>query len=336
MSTVARLLASGSGPARVRAQLKGQTRALTQTAARLSAEQVQSARLVDTPLPETVLGGDLLGLLSGPLQALLRGEAPDPTISEPVPGTRPRLDAPTSQRKRKPTYQAGGVADRKFRRAGANGSNDQKKPGRGVDGGRTPVIQSEPVSRAPGLAGLSSTPVQSASAGGAPVDAKRVFRAERGDGAPGVKRPMAATLLAREVEEYFQPAPASASQPAPMTAEPRPALPKDAGAARAVAHLGSGPAAAASAGALLARGWPVLSGRLVAERLQAFVAGGLPPEPGGAAGSSGEGQRVEVNNTFHIQVGSAADRDGSPLGELSNQVAEILRQQAIHHGIDVT
>src|SRR5688500_11522141 len=106
MSTVARLLARGSGPARTRARLKEQTHALNRTAVRLAAEHVQSARLAGTPLPESVLGGDLLGLLSGPLQALLRGEAPDPTIGETVPGTRPRLDPLASRPKQTPVHRA--------------------------------------------------------------------------------------------------------------------------------------------------------------------------------------------------------------------------------------
>ena len=47
-----------------------------------------------------------------------------------------------------------------------------------------------------------------------------------------------------------------------------------------------------------------------------------------------------INNTFHIQVGSAVDGGigggRAALVELSDQVTEILRQQAIQHGIDVT
>ena len=92
-------------------------------------------------------------------------------------------------------------------------------------------------------------------------------------------------------------------------------------------------------GALPGRNWPRLSGHKMAERLQAFVSGSLPPEPGHAAATNADGRRVEINNTFNIQVGPGAEGGGTgeaALIDLSDQVAEILRQQAIQHGIDVT
>jgi hypothetical protein len=80
-----------------------------------------------------------------------------------------------------------------------------------------------------------------------------------------------------------------------------------------------------------------LTARQLANRLHGFVAGGAPPESGQMTVTPSEGQRVEISNTFHIQVGATADRgwDASP-ADLPEQVAEILRQQAIQHGIDVT
>ena len=78
----------------------------------------------------------------------------------------------------------------------------------------------------------------------------------------------------------------------------------------------------------------------MAERLNAFVAGGLPLEIAREDGAPTDGRRLEINNTFNIQVGSAAEGDvgtgDASLEDLSDRVAEILRQQAIRHGIDVT
>ena len=201
MSTVAQLLARGSGPARVRARLREQTRALNRTAVRLSAEQARSARLVDAPLPESVLGGDLLGMLSGPLRALLRVETPDPAGGEPAPGARPRFDVPASQRKHKPAHQTGGGADREFHRAGAGGPNGQGKKGRDPEAVRKLVSQSQQDSGASGPAALWPAPDRPGSADGIATGEERVTGAKWGDGASQVKRPTAATLLAREVDE---------------------------------------------------------------------------------------------------------------------------------------
>jgi hypothetical protein len=79
-----------------------------------------------------------------------------------------------------------------------------------------------------------------------------------------------------------------------------------------------------------------LTAQQLANRLHGFVADGAPPQPGELTATPGEGQRVEISNTFHIQVGSAGRGEDAAQTDLSDEVAEILRQQAIQHGIDVS
>ena len=76
-------------------------------------------------------------------------------------------------------------------------------------------------------------------------------------------------------------------------------------------------------------------------RHPARLAWATEAEPGASAGFAaaavaGPGSDpVEIRNVFHIGV---ADGRREPLdsGELAAQIAEILREQALRHGIDLT
>jgi len=48
---------------------------------------------------------------------------------------------------------------------------------------------------------------------------------------------------------------------------------------------------------------------------------------------SSASEKVEIQNTFHIEVKSEGDRTTT---ELSERIADILREQALQHGIDIT
>jgi hypothetical protein len=171
-------------------------------------------------------------------------------------------------------------------------------------------------------------------ASGIPLNPERVVGAARTDGSFRATRPPAASLLAREIVDYFQ-FPASAAQPGAATAANRPAPVNLTGAAHPVARSGGGEATASS-GPLWDRDWPALTGQQLAGRLHTFVADGVT-EPLPVAAPPRESQHVASNSPFPTQAGSGADRTGDvSLFELSDQMAEILRQQAIQHGIDVT
>jgi hypothetical protein len=85
-----------------------------------------------------------------------------------------------------------------------------------------------------------------------------------------------------------------------------------------------------------ARSWPEISAQRLAERLNHFVSGeAMPPDLLPAAEASEGLGKVEVQNIFHIQVNPQAGEIAS-LQDLSTQVADVLREQAIQHGIDIT
>ena len=84
---------------------------------------------------------------------------------------------------------------------------------------------------------------------------------------------------------------------------------------------------------LASQSWPRMTGRQVAQKLGAFVSGDI--DTSGQAGQplpSGAPEKIEIQNTFHIEVKSGRDRTT----ELSERIADILREQALQHGIDIT
>ncbi len=83
--------------------------------------------------------------------------------------------------------------------------------------------------------------------------------------------------------------------------------------------------------------WPEMTGRQVAEKIDSFISGRGAP---GLARSvrqviqSDLPEKVEIQNVFNIQVRSEESRGNSR--DLSEEIADILHEQALQHGIDVT
>lgn len=83
--------------------------------------------------------------------------------------------------------------------------------------------------------------------------------------------------------------------------------------------------------------WPEMTGRQVAEKIDSFISGRGAP---GLARSvrqviqSDLPEKVEIQNVFNIQVKSEESRENSR--DLSEKIADILHEQALQHGIDVT
>jgi hypothetical protein len=51
---------------------------------------------------------------------------------------------------------------------------------------------------------------------------------------------------------------------------------------------------------------------------------------------SGLPDRVEIQNIFHVDVKSIDGSGAGSLGDLSDKIAQILREEALQHGIDIT
>lgn len=85
--------------------------------------------------------------------------------------------------------------------------------------------------------------------------------------------------------------------------------------------------------------WPSMIGQAAARRIKAFQAAGTP--------SSGSGHpmhqqqmsiadKIDIQNIFKIEMPSRAEQPSDPGYDLSDKIADILRHQAIQHGIDIT
>ena len=79
----------------------------------------------------------------------------------------------------------------------------------------------------------------------------------------------------------------------------------------------------------------------VARELRAFIDGRSDISPVGRSGQvfstngTGDGD-IRIQNTFNINLDHDGTREAGPLGSLTEKIADILREQAIQHGIDIT
>jgi hypothetical protein len=90
---------------------------------------------------------------------------------------------------------------------------------------------------------------------------------------------------------------------------------------------------------LTPRPWPEMTGQEIAEKLHAFVSGQRGFNSSEHIRQTipvNSPEKVEIQNIFHIEVKAAGDRDPGSLQDLSEKITDILRQQALQHGIDIT
>ena len=285
MYVVSRLLSGGGGPSRVRAGLRKGIRTVRRAAMLLRSQHAQTNWLAQFTLPASVMGGDLLSLLSDPLRLLLRAEEATQVAVEPTVGQRRRMEGPEKQQAQRARLPSLNIPSEK-RVSDNTGQEALPTPGR---------TMTEP----------HGTPTER----------------------------QLSTTLDRQLAKYFHPVRANTSPIEPLDRGPRPTLPS-VSPVISPRELISTFAPNSPDGLLKVPDWPALSGQELAQRMQAFVSGDLPKE-GSRSVRTSEGNRVEVSNTFHIQVG-ATGNTSSLSQELSDQVAEILRSQAIQHGIDIT
>jgi hypothetical protein len=82
------------------------------------------------------------------------------------------------------------------------------------------------------------------------------------------------------------------------------------------------------------RPWPDVAGGELADRIRAF-SGQTMPQQQARSWPPESSQTPGVQNVFHIELKNESGGDGS-LADLSDKIADILREQALNQGIDIT
>lgn len=321
-----RFLATATGPARLRSDLRRTTKAV-----RTFPRALDALEGVRTEIPESLLGGELLGLLGASLQQLLwdwvqpvarrgavRGSGPEFSGKPGTGGDGRRVEFPALPE----------AAAEQGRRMGAGASGLPRAdvsfptPDRG-DVARSTDLASPLRPARPGARSASGSEDSAH-----PAHALPGTQAEAA-GEQGWRRGSVPSMLARKLDEYWRadrraapsgretwPSPGRdepAKRPAVLQPTPwfnRPAPPPW---PERVARHASGKVAH-----LLTQS----GSNGPAQRVQQTLKADLP-------------EKVEIQNVFNLEVGTGGFGQGST-SDLAEAIADILHEQALQHGIDVT
>jgi hypothetical protein len=316
------LLAAGAGPQRMRGELRLRT-------ARLHALRRGRAAVasVGAQVPSTLLDGGLAPVLSERLRTLLltAREEPSPDVAAPpLQRALARDGAAAAAAGQTALAPASGVAAavrrlmpepaaptaaRRRRVEPATPRAGQKDPG-----------QAEEFASSPGGAGSAPVPAHAAAAA-RPLPERAAPMPDRPVSSAG----QAESLLESRLREYWR---LHTAAPAAHAAAPTPpAAPRTARAAAAPPAVGLTPSPNGA-------GWPERAGREAARRVFGPAGTALSAAPVSLADMGATAplaQPVQMRNEFHITVGAHEDDDA-----LADRIAELLREQALRHGIDLT
>lgn len=315
------LLAAASGPKRLRQELQQKTESIAGLSRLLAApETLQSS------IPSGLLGGELLALLSNRLQKALLFAAEGSPQTSPQPGTHiadlPPEAAPSAAGERRTFLPLAPTAAAAFTQVpGASQSAGSPK---------------EPLAQ-PGATRARKRPwetaIQSSARPGpdpgpahpAPEHRNRPILAPQPQ-PRAAGRLRSETPLARQLRRYWQ-------RSEPETTSP---LPADLPGAEARRQSGSSwPHPALNPAP--ARTWPDLVGQATARKVNelqrhAYGAG----EQSQQAVHAGAPENVEIRNVFNIALPGSDDGYLQASTQLAESIADILREQALQHGIDLT
>lgn len=83
------------------------------------------------------------------------------------------------------------------------------------------------------------------------------------------------------------------------------------------------------------RSWPEITGHQAARRISSLGAEASSHRAVQTVNSSAP-DKVEIQNIFNIEIGAASSRGEGWADNLSERIADLLREQALQHGIDIT
>jgi hypothetical protein len=312
-TSIASFLAKGSGPRRMRIALRTKIAPLSATLRAAKALQV-----VRTRTPQILLGGDLVGLLSDRLRALLEGgegDAASPDIR------------PSYTRFAEHAAATGAAAPRLL----ANSESFQRRASGAaalaavLERGSSPAPPEEQCRHSPhALRDLQIDPPPAGDAALiAALDTRRPSAVGVGASASQHRVDTTPPPLVKKLREYWE---LSQTSPAAERAIAGSVGEETRGEAPATPSHPPRPVASAR------QSWPESTARQLARRARAAVA-----DPSSARTmqlpDSAATERTEIRNIFNIEVKSEG---GDFTDDLSERLSEILLEQALQHGIDVT
>jgi hypothetical protein len=323
---IASFLALTTGPARLRAALGRGTSPLG-----VLLKAIDAPRGVRNVVPQNVLGGDIFSLMSGRLQQLLLyaeqpAGVPDTSRAKRADfAAAPQLNAVLERTEPfAPPTHARRAADNfaplePAHRAAARAFADSLAP-------HTTTRLDAPVPpHAPKLVPNTRTLATDAPVSLRTFDAATVVNALTNKRA----QPATAPALLKRLQEYWQ------------LSRREPSREKDASQradAETFAGKNSSPPHDAPAGASSPRPWPELAARQAARKIFSAASrpAAHPPARVRQTINHDAPDKIEIQNIFNIEMKPDEARGAESGSALAESLADILREQALQHGIDVT
>jgi hypothetical protein len=312
-------LLNGTGPTRFRSQLRHATRPLSTLLTAISS----SSATVRVKLPATIFGGDILSFMSRQLTELLE-VAP---VSEPVVVNRSRPTRQSSMPDNTRDVSRAGLTDLVTSLHKPHSFPEQLESfASRREFASTPAVpETAGVSFLTSVAGDSQSRSSFASL---PNIAHEGFQFVSEPGGPQARRNQngngESALLEKKLRQYWQLAQEernhqqSFNQANATEVSSQPAVPV---------------VTESSVDAFNSRSWHGALGREISRK--ARLASAQLPGPTANNMSQRSTEKVEIQNVFNIEVKNQTDSTRG-FDDLADRIAEILNEQALQHGIDVT
>lgn len=327
VNSITNFLAKSTGPAKLRSALHTKTRHMS-----LILMDVNSIRALQTKIPEGVLGGDIFALISGRIREQLQYSEQTESIADKVQtkrsGFADKLNAGTNLEEAKfalspmladrptgpfallqPTVQDQGQSFSTPSMANETTTKGQSDPQQ-ISNIEKPLSGSDAIAYNIDLPSLSKKDVIT-------------------DGRITSKQTITPIFVERLREYWHLNQSGHTSGENPNLHDPETMDVKG--------DKAFSPALLPNAHS--SRSWPEMIGRQLDHKLRPFVSGKESPASSGNIQKSTQSElpeKVEIQNVFNIEVKPEGNGNTGPNTELSEKITDILREQALQHGIDIT
>jgi hypothetical protein len=321
ITVVASFLAKGTGPRQLRSALRAKTKPLG--ALLRSIEALKAVRAEASP---NVLGGDLIALLSNRMRALLQVNEQPPDGTEVI-STRESKFPDQNDFVHSPKSEFS--PDSEAEEASANGFAALERALQRHASFPAPPNSRDSSSLLDPFAPRQSLAVSQPGWEPARVlpDNGRNSFPSGGSEAPtrGQNKEAARSLLAEKPREYWE---LSQTQPTSAKASDH---------VVAASSRSESPAATQPQRPAMAspQPWPDATARQLARKVRSSGAD-LSSTRASQTINSGSPDKVEIQNVFNIEVKPSGVGAADSSDDLSERISDLLRQQALQHGIDVT